>query len=62
MEIASHQGRENQENYVFLIYNKNKYPPILVLSIANQLNDGKELLLNDFNNDVKYPFKLFLFL
>lgn len=41
-----------------LIYNKNKYPPILVLSIANQLNDGKELLLNDFNNDVKYPFKI----
>lgn len=41
-----------------LIYNEKKYPPILVLSIANQLNNGKELLLNDFNNDVKEPFKI----
>ena len=41
-----------------LIYNEKKYPPILVLSVANQLNDGKELLLNDFNNDVKEPFKI----
>lgn len=41
-----------------LIYNEKKYPPILVLSVANQLNNGKELLLNDFNNDVKEPFKI----
>lgn len=41
-----------------LIYNEKKYPPILLLSVANQLNNGKELLLNDFNNDVKEPFKI----
>lgn len=41
-----------------LIYNEKKYPPILVLSVANQLNNGKDLLLNDFNNDVKEPFKI----
>lgn len=41
-----------------LIYDDKKYPPILVLSVANQLHDGKELLLNDFNNDVKEPFKI----
>jgi 5-methylcytosine-specific restriction protein B len=40
-----------------LIYGEKKYPPILVLSIANQLNNGKELLLSDFDNNVEKPFK-----
>lgn len=51
--------RKNRNSSTYdLIYNEKKYPPILVLSVANQLNDGKELLLNDFNNDVKEPFKI----
>ena len=40
-----------------LIYGEKKYPPILVLSIANQLNNGKELLLSDFDNNIEKPFK-----
>jgi 5-methylcytosine-specific restriction protein B len=39
-----------------LIYNGVKYPPILVLSVANQINGGKELMLSDYNNNVNIPF------
>jgi hypothetical protein len=41
-----------------LIFEGKKYPPILVLSIANQLNNGKELLLSDFDNNIEKPFNL----
>lgn len=41
-----------------LIYNEKKYPPILVLSVANQLNGDKELLLSDFDNKIDIPFKI----
>ena len=41
-----------------LVYNEKKYPPILVLSVANKLNGGKELYLKDFNNNVEEPFKI----
>jgi hypothetical protein len=41
-----------------LIFEGKKYPPILVLSIANQINNGKELLLSDFNNNIEKPFNL----
>ena len=41
-----------------LVYDGKKYPPILVLSIANVLNGGKELFLEDFDNKVDIPFKI----
>ncbi len=41
-----------------LIYNDRKYPPILVLSVANQLNGGEELFLKDFNNNIDEPFRI----
>ena len=41
-----------------LIHEGKKYPPILVLSLANQLNGDKELLLSDFDNKVDVPFKI----
>lgn len=41
-----------------LIFEDQKYPPILVLSVANQLQNGKELFLEDFNNNVEEPFNL----
>jgi hypothetical protein len=41
-----------------LIFEGKKYPPILVLSIANQINNGKELLLSDFDNNIEKPFNL----
>ena len=42
-----------------LIYQGKKYPPILVLSKANELKGGKELLLSDFNNNTSKAFKFF---
>lgn len=41
-----------------LIFDNNKYPPILVLSEANKINGGKELLLEDFGNSVTIPFDI----
>ncbi|MBB6682617.1 DUF3578 domain-containing protein [Aequorivita sp. 609] len=41
-----------------LIYNGKKYPPILVLSTANELMTGNELKLEDFGNSIKKPFKI----
>lgn len=40
-----------------LVYEGKFYPPILVLSKANQLNGGSELLLSDFNNSTDRAFK-----
>lgn len=51
--------RNNRSSSTYdLIYKDVKYPPILVLSVANQLIGGKELLLSDFNNSVDIPFKI----
>lgn len=41
-----------------LIYQNRKYPPILVLSIANEIKGGNELTLSDFGNNVDVPFKI----
>jgi 5-methylcytosine-specific restriction protein B len=41
-----------------LIFEKKKYPPILVLSEANKINGGKELKLEDFGNSITIPFEL----
>jgi hypothetical protein len=40
-----------------LVYGNNTYPPILILSLANKLNGGEELVLNDFGGTEK-PFKI----
>jgi 5-methylcytosine-specific restriction protein B len=51
--------RNNRSSSTYdLIYKDVKYPPILVLSVANQLKGEKELLLSDFNNNVDIPFKI----
>lgn len=40
-----------------LVYGNKTYPPILILSLANKLNGGEELVLNDFGGTEK-PFKI----
>lgn len=40
-----------------LVYEGKKYPPILVLSEANKILGGTELLLSDFGNSTKKAFK-----
>src|SRR5690606_18887869 len=39
-----------------LLYEGKEYPPILVLSKANELKGGSELLLRDFNNNTDIAF------
>ena len=41
-----------------LVFENKKYPPILVLSEANKLNGGKELMLENFGNSVTIPFEI----
>lgn len=41
-----------------LIYKDKKYPPILVLSVANVSKHGKELTLSDFGNNIETPFNI----
>ncbi|MEZ4979145.1 MAG: hypothetical protein R2772_07590 [Chitinophagales bacterium] len=41
-----------------LNYEGRSYPPILVLSLANQILGGDKLFLSDFNNSIKKPFEL----
>lgn len=41
-----------------LIFEGKRYPPILVISEANKLNGGEELLLKDFGNNVDFAFKI----
>ena len=48
------RGRESIE--YDLVHNKIKYPPILVLSEANKVVGGQELLLSDFGNSTKNAF------
>ena len=40
-----------------LVFKGKKYPPILVLSIANTLKGNEELTLSSFGNNVEIPFK-----
>lgn len=49
--------RRNSSTYDLIFENK-RYPPILVLSVANQLKGGKELYLTDFNNNTEKPFQI----
>lgn len=51
--------RDNRSSSTYdLLFEGNKYPPILILSVANQLNGSKELFLSDFNNKIDIPFKI----
>lgn len=51
--------RNNRNSSTYdLIYKDVKYPPILVLSVANQLKGGKELFLSDFNDNVDIAFDI----
>ena len=51
--------RNNRSSSTYdLLYNGAKYPPILVLSVANQLRGEKELFLTDFENNIHEPFKI----
>jgi 5-methylcytosine-specific restriction enzyme B len=50
------KGRESIE--YDLVHNKKRYPPILVLSEANKLVGGEELLLSDFGNSTKNAFSI----
>lgn len=53
------QLKNNRSSSTYdLIFNNKKYPPILVLSVANQLNGGAELYLKDFNNSIEEPFNI----
>jgi 5-methylcytosine-specific restriction enzyme B len=52
------KGRESIE--YDLLFKGSKYPPILVLSIANQIAGGQELLLTDFGNSTKMAFSILL--
>jgi 5-methylcytosine-specific restriction protein B len=40
-----------------LVYESKLYPPILILSLANKINGGEELVLNDFGG-TKKPFEI----
>ncbi len=51
------KGRESKD-YDILNENGNRYPPILVLSEANKILGGKVLVLSDFNNSTRQPFKI----
>lgn len=41
-----------------LVYQGKKYPPILALSAANEVNGRKKLTLADFGNNTEKPFKI----
>lgn len=41
-----------------LHYNGRSYPPILAISLANELRGGKELKLSDFGNNIDKPFTI----
>src|SRR5687768_16620733 len=51
--------RQNRESAEYnLIYENEKYPPILVLSQANQILGGTKLTIEDFGNSAKKAFKI----
>lgn len=51
------RNKRNSSTYD-LIHEGKKYPPILVLSLAIQSQNGKELFLSDFGNKVDAPFQI----
>jgi len=50
------KGRESIE--YDLLFKDSRYPPILVLSVANQIAGGEELLLSDFGNSTRNAFPI----
>ena len=51
--------RTNRQSSTYdLIFENKKYPPILVLSVANESKNGKQITLSDFGNNVEIPFKI----
>ena len=51
--------RTNRHSSTYdLVFNKNTYPPILVLSVANVIKNGTELTLQDYDNNVNVPFNI----
>lgn len=51
--------RKRRESIEYdLVFEKKKYPPILVLSEANKILGGKELLLSDFQNSTPKAFAI----
>lgn len=51
------KGRESID-YDILHTNGKRYPPILVLSEANKVLGGEKLVIHDFKNNTKIPFKI----
>ena len=53
------EAKHRRESSTYdLIFEGKPYPPILVLSIANKLKNGKELTLKSFNNSTEKAFKI----
>ncbi len=50
-------GRESKD-YDILLENGKTYPPILVLSEANKVLGGDSLVIHDFRNNTRIPFKI----
>ncbi len=51
--------RSGRESSTYdLVFENKKYPPILVLSLANKSKNGKDLRLSDFGNNTEIPFKI----
>jgi 5-methylcytosine-specific restriction protein B len=51
------KGRESKD-YDIIFENGKTYPPILVLSEASKVLGGKELVIHDFRNNTRVPFKI----
>jgi len=51
------KGRESKD-YDLVLENGKTYPPILVVSEAHKALGGGPLVVNDFNNSTKKPFKI----
>jgi len=51
------KGRESKD-YDLILANGQSYPPILVLSEANKVLGGEELVIHDFRNNTRVPFKI----
>lgn len=57
LEAHPKEIEKRQSSTYDLIFEGRAFPPILVLSKANQLKGGKELLLSDFNNNTEKAFE-----
>ncbi|MCW3106157.1 MAG: hypothetical protein JWQ09_663 [Segetibacter sp.] len=51
------KGRESKD-YDLVLESGKKYPPILVLSEAHKILGGEQLVINNFNNATRKPFKI----